>query len=397
MKGSLVQARPARNGRPPYWELRVYGGLDPARDPTLPAKPKRVVRGFSGTRKAADAALRALVADVEAGRHLATQRPFSFLLERWYAHAEPDWSPKHRERVRGVIDHQLLPTLGDVPLVQLGPSHLDELYTTLRRQGLATGTIRKVHNTASRALTQGLRWGWITANPAARAAPPPVTSPEIVPPTDAQVAKLCETAKATNPDLWAFIVVAAATGARRGEVCALRRSSVELGEAPTLLIDHSVTEAAGEWSVKRPKTETSHRRISLDAATAQVLADHLDHLAVRAAQAEVELDPNPYLFSRDVDCARPWRPNNVTLAFGRLREAAGVRGVRLHDLRHAHITILLSMGVDAVTVAKRAGHASAVTTHRIYAHFVPAADRAAADLWGQRTTKTPPREGDGAV
>lgn len=379
MKGSLVQARPARNGRPPYWELRVYGGKDP-----VTGKPRRTVKGHLGTRKSADAALRRLVTDVEAGRYRGTETPFAELLSRWYDYAEPDWSPKHRERVRGIIDRQLLPTLGAIPLDRLGPEHLDELYTRLRRQGLATGTIRKVHNTASRALAQGLRWGWISANPAARAAPPPVVSPEIVPPSDAQVARLCEVAGATNPDLLTFLAVAVATGARRGEVCALRRSSVELGDAPSLLIDHSVTEGGGDWSVKRPKTASSHRRISLDAGTAEALDAHLTRIAARAAEAHVVLDPNPYLFSPEPECSRPWRPNNVTLAFARLRTLAGVEGVRLHDLRHYNASILLSLGVDVRTVAGRVGHSNANITLKTYGHFMPAADRQAADLWDQR-------------
>lgn len=386
MKGSLVQSRPARNGRPPYWELRVYGGLDPAREPGERPKARRVTRGFSGPRKAADAALRKLVTEVEEGRHRGTERPFSYLLERVWDRASPGWSPKHRERVRSVIDGWLLPALGTMPLDKLGPEHLDDLYAKMLTQGMATATIRKVHNTASRALRQAVKWGWISANPAVRASPPPVTSPEIVPPTDDQVARLL--AGCADVELLAFLAIAVATGARRGEVCALRRGDVDV-EGATLRFAHSISQVGKVITVEDPKTAAGFRRVSLDPGTLVAIAGQLERNEARAARVQVELDANPYLFGGDVDCSTPWKPARVTRAFARLRDACGVPGVRLHDIRHAHVSILLALGIDAVTVAGRVGHANASITHKLYAHFMPAADRNAADLWAQRTTKAP--------
>lgn len=70
----------------------------------------------------------------------------------------------------------------------------------------------------------------------------------------------------------------------------------------------------------------------------------------------------------------------MTRRFRRLCDSAGLEGVRLHDLRHYVATQLLAAGVDVRTVAGRLGHRNAATTLNVYAHFVPEADRRAADV-----------------
>lgn len=103
----------------------------------------------------------------------------------------------------------------------------------------------------------------------------------------------------------------------------------------------------------------------------------------KALGGGVVLSPRAFVWPHPHDLAglRPWPPNMVTGAFRRLCEEVGVTA-RLHDLRHASASQLLAAGVDVRTVAGRLGHASPSTTLSIYAHWVPAADRAAADVAG---------------
>jgi integrase len=72
----------------------------------------------------------------------------------------------------------------------------------------------------------------------------------------------------------------------------------------------------------------------------------------------------------------------MSLASDTVRGKAHIRGVRFHDLRHAHVTQLLGAGVDATTVAARVGHASTRMTLDCYAHTLPAGDVAAAAIIG---------------
>ena len=79
----------------------------------------------------------------------------------------------------------------------------------------------------------------------------------------------------------------------------------------------------------------------------------------------------------------PLCPNSVTRAFHAIAESVGLKGVRLHDLRHAHATILLQQGVHPKIVQERLGHSSVSTTLDIYSHVVPGLQEAAAQRFDE--------------
>lgn len=179
-----------------------------------------------------------------------------------------------------------------------------------------------------------------------------------------------------NVALPAFLRLAAVTGARRGELCALRWRHVDL-EAASLHIAGSIVEVDGALIEKDTKTH-AERRVSLDAGTIAMVAQHRDRVASLLRMAKVAWDPDAFVFAHDPTRREPWRPNYVTLAFSRLARESGLHGVRLHDLRHFAATTMLANGVDVRTTAGRLGHADAATTLNVYSHFVPAADERAA-------------------
>ena len=89
-----------------------------------------------------------------------------------------------------------------------------------------------------------------------------------------------------------------------------------------------------------------------------------------------------FVFSAAPDGSAPLHPDTVTSGFQRLCRRLGLNGVRLHDLRHLHATQLLAAGVPVRTVSGRLGHANAATTLNVYAHFLDASDRQAAEVIG---------------
>jgi integrase len=70
----------------------------------------------------------------------------------------------------------------------------------------------------------------------------------------------------------------------------------------------------------------------------------------------------------------------VRAAFLRALKAAGVRKLRLHDLRHSYATLAIQAGVPLLTVSRQLGHASIATTADLYTHAVPGSNRAAAEV-----------------
>ena len=75
---------------------------------------------------------------------------------------------------------------------------------------------------------------------------------------------------------------------------------------------------------------------------------------------------------------RPLDPEKVTHAFTSVARAAGLRGVRLHDLRHTHASVVLQAGVYPKIVWERLGHASVTITMDTYSHVLPGLQEEAA-------------------
>ena len=127
-----------------------------------------------------------------------------------------------------MINRYVAPVMAAVPLHKLRASDLDRFYRRLLESGgdggrpLSPATVRRVHVIVRRALGQGVKWGWLGVNPASASTPPRVTTAEIAPPSSGQVAALLRRAADSDPALACFLMLSAATGARRSEVAALR-------------------------------------------------------------------------------------------------------------------------------------------------------------------------------
>lgn len=240
--------------------------------------------------------------------------------------------------------------------------------------------MRRIHGILHRALNQGVKWGWIAINPAASASPPKVPASDCSPPHPTQLARLLERAASESPEFACYVLVAAATGARRSEVVALRWSDVDLDDA-TVAIRRGIV-LGNEGLVEKGTKTHGSRRVSLDAMTTAALAQHLDDMQARACQCGTAVGADGFVFSHSPDASTPWFPGSVSRSFKRLCAREGIDDVRLHDLRHFVATQLLSAGVDVRTVAGRLGHRNAATTLNVYAHFLEQSDRVAADVIG---------------
>ena len=160
---------------------------------------------------------------------------FGDLAERWYELRSPaDWSPKTAKETRWMLDHHLAPLM-KTPLTRLTPVKLDTFYSSLRARGgkggatLSAASVRRIHTVVHSALNQGIRWGLLSGNPAQRASPGQVDDRDIDPPAPEDLLRLFDAAEQESPDLVVFLVLAAVTGARRSELCALRWSDIGLG------------------------------------------------------------------------------------------------------------------------------------------------------------------------
>jgi integrase len=374
MKGYIRQRGAA-------WELRVFLGYDP-----VTRKQLYAYRTVHGGKRDAQRMLAEMITEVDKGLVARTNATVKDLLEAWFELAAADFSPTTVKETRGYMDRSLLPTLGHRQLAKLNPAEIDAFYQRLRASGgvrgqpLAPATIRRIHGVLRRALGQGVKWGWLAVNPAASASPPKVPQPDITPPSPEQLLRLLERARRESPELACYLLLAAATGARRSEMVALRWSDIDLDDA-VVRISRGIVIGNHGLVEKDTKTHSS-RRVSLDAGTAAVMAEHRQKMLARAEVCGAELLGDGFVFSNEPDGAVCWFPASVSRWFKQLCDREEISNVRLHDLRHFVATQLLSAGVDVRTVAGRLGHRNAATTLNVYAHFLEQTDRVAADIIG---------------
>jgi len=192
--------------------------------------------------------------------------------------------------------------------------------------------------------------------------------------------------------VWTYLV----TGARRGEVLALRWEHLNLTTG-VLTIRHSVSEQrGGTTAIKGTKTHQS-RRISLDAETVTLLIEHRERVIARCSELGTRFHDQRFIFSYTPDHTRPCSPSGVTHRYARMVDKLGIR-THLHAIRHYSATELLAAGVDLRTVAGRLGHGSGgATTLKVYAAWVARADQQASELLAARLSVPRPTTGNPPV
>ena len=366
-----------RKRRDGVWEVRVYLGRDP-----VTGNPRQLSKSVHGSARDADDVMRDLIAKHGGVSADGIGATFGDLLDQWLTECERlDRSPTTLRNYRSQVEATIRPTLGKVKVSRLSPKHLDDLYGSMKESGRSAKTIRNHHATISSALHQAVRWGWVRENVADRARPPRVSQRRVYAPSVEAVRSVVTAAEKRDPRLAPLLMLAALTGLRRGELCALRWSDLDLQKG-VLTVSRSVVVDVGALREKTTKTDR-HRFVALDEVAVALLRVHLAKVENWASQASTSLRPEGFVFSPYPDGRKPFRPDNVTSFFIRVRDSLGLTQVRLHDLRHFTATQLIGSGVDVRTVAGRLGHSDPSLTLRVYSHVIEDRDRVAASILGQ--------------
>jgi len=323
-------------------------------------------RGGFKTRKEAERQLRRYLVGVEAGGDpFPEDITVSTYLDRWLEHQRSRLRPgTHIRYVRLMKDVRT--TIGRLRLDRVRPAHVQQVIDHMTERGLAPRTVVQARAVLGHALRQAVAWGLIPYNPVPAVRPPKPERPELQVPTAEQMLRLVEAAAGTP---WgAPLLLAAMTGARRGEILALRWGDIDL-DTGQMRITRSVQRVDGGLVFMEPKTSRSRRQITLPSAALEPLRQH------RREQRERRLLVGPHWQDLDLVSDRgdggPLHPDSWTKAFKRLAQKAGLPpGTRLHDVRHGFATVLLGRGVHPAIASAALGHASPAFTMTVYQHVL---------------------------
>ncbi|UXA14074.1 site-specific integrase [Mycobacterium sp. SMC-8] len=284
----------------------------------------------------------------------------------------------------------------DTPLQRITKADIDALVRELVAGGSKTPNgrkrkpwgpvaVNKVIQTVKVALAAAHAEGLISRNPAEVVKPMRVGRQDVDTYTDAEVAQLLAH---VADDRLAHFYELAALGLRRGELCGLRWSDVDL-TARTMRIVNTRTVAAGKTVEGDTKTAASERTLPLpERAVAALRSAHTRQATERLALGLGGRGEHfGYIISNEV--GQPYSPAVLSKMWATAVKAAGLRHIKLHGGgRHTAVTKMLLDGVPVPVVAAWAGHADASVTLRIYAHSQPDALKSAASSFERVVTSS---------
>ncbi|HEY6709315.1 MAG TPA: site-specific integrase, partial [Actinomycetota bacterium] len=229
------------------------------------------------------------------------------------------------------------------PLAAISQRDVRAWVAELSARGLAPATVQKSYQLLGKVMGAAVDAGMLAQSPCRRVPLPKVEREEMRFLTSTEVATLAD---AINRRYRALVLVGAYGGLRIGELAGLRRGRVDLLRG-TVTVAEIVVEVGGVLHIGPPKTRASRRTVGLPRFVADELAAHLAGPG----------DPEHFVFTAPrggalrvtAFRARVWR-----LAI----RAAGLDGLRIHDLRHTAVALWIAAGANPKEVAARDGHAS---------------------------------------
>lgn len=293
--------------------------------------------------------------------------------------------PDHRPPLQGHLDRHIRDGIGRRKIRSLSPYDIEQFLRQLKDKGLGPDSVRYARAVLHRACRLARKWsGNRLPNPVADTELPDWSLAEgpkrVRCPDLDEVQALLRAARTYDSRIAVFLRVVAASGARRGEVCALRWSDVDW-ENGSVMIDEAIVNAKGGAQVKQPRTRASVRRIALDAGTMAELDVLRGERLTVASLCEVELAPNGFVFATEPTGLAPPHPDGLSHAFTRVRKLAGLpTDLHLHSLRHFQSTTLDAVITEAQKQARLGW--STVQMARHYTGALTAEDRRAADHVG---------------
>lgn len=343
-------------------------------------------------------------AEVERARQLAAIQTSAFVppsdistgefLEYWLDEyvAKGNYKARTIETYGSVVRQHLIPTLGHIPLQELSERDIERYYSSRRigKERVSEGTLRQHHAILHKALkvaTTSMKL--LPTNPAERAEGKPKrrrNSKVLRVWSEEEVNSILEAAEEMGIRQAAFYLMAMETGMRKGELCGLLWEDVvaRFG-AGEIVVRRQLIRTGKNWALG-PTKSGRERFLPISDELVDKLTRWKEEQEILAS-TDGGYENSGLVFTNGH--GGPLLMNNIgQREFRRLLQAAGVRQLRFHDIRHTNASRLLAAGEEVKLVSERLGHSSASITMDIYCHTSDAAHRALANrIWKNSKSK----------
>lgn len=390
MRGTII-SRVDKSGRK-SWGYSFFAGRDESGK-----RIQKVKRGFAkrgDAEKALAAALEGHLQPVPPEQKPDPEVPtFEAFFKIWMESYKAKCAPKTRERYVE-LGAYALKYIGHLPLDQIGVAEIDDMLLALERNGgqktkkfptgksLSIKTVREIGFLVAGCFKKAVARKLISESPFAGDVQIPEAEHKEAKSLDTdQLLKLLQAAHGTR--LYPLLMLASATGCRRGELLALTWADLDL-DTGLLHVNKSLEETKSGLRIKGTKTDRPRSfrvpKQALDALTEWKAEQEEDKRLFGPDYADSGL-----IFSRPD--GQHYRPDKVSVRVTALARKIGLEEVGLHSLRHTHASHLLSQGTPIPVVASRLGHRNPNVTLTIYSHALPADEAAAAEVWNNSLGK----------
>lgn len=285
--------------------------------------------------------------------------------------------PKTLEGYTNNVRRHIVPRIGKQRLGALTARDVRQMLDRLCREGRSARLVQAVHATLRTALEHAVREEEIPRNVARLVSVPTPPRSHREPLTIEQGRLLLKVAR--DDRLYALYVVSLVLGLRRGEALGLRWRDINL-DSGVLSVRQTVQRVNGALVFAAPKTFRSRRAVPLPDVCLAALRAHRQTQAQERDASPVAWPQTELVFTTRF--GTPIEPRNYSRSFRALCERAGVPALRLHDLRHSCVSLLLALGVPPRVVMEIVGHSGLEMTMNVYGHVSLEAQREALRRFG---------------
>ena len=397
-----ITPRRDKNGNITSYTIRVYHGYDSSgkrlKPFTTSYKPDKGM-----TPKQIEKALNRFAVQFEEqcrhGKAAHSTMRLSDFYPQYLETIKTTLSPTTVDTYKALIERQILPALGHLKLKDITPAHIQQFIQQLctvsketrsgenTQETLSAATVRRRLNILQSMLRLAVKLGLISESPASaeKLTLPKKTVPKVEIFSKQEAAQMLSALENEELQFQTLIQLAIFTGARRGELVALKFSDVDF-EQCKITIERAAVKVKGEETIIKPPKDYEVRTITVSKSCIELIRALQIEKAKERKRLGSQWRGDEWLFTQwNGEIMNPQTP---TKQFSKFLKKHNLKHRKFHSLRHTSATLLLYGGVSIKQVQGRLGHGDIETTNK-YLHVIEEADVEAANILGDMLTPAP--------